>query len=358
MTIRRPILNRSACVAGLVLVAWPALVRADPACFGAADNRRLTFQVLQNAPTSKSSRQRPYAYYPQTGVASMQLQSVVAPLPGTATYYFQWANRANTSLANADGEAIVRKANLQPSFTGKRKQRSAFTSVARADACTLAQTAGVLGWPDRAAGYARAAGIRLVGESAQPDAGSVGPPDTCIAPAGSLAPVKSGGGGSGVLLDYEVQDGRTPAQTTAFLRQWAQLVHDGHRPAILLTNPIDAPTQVYTGVTADNAHTLVETFDLTTILLWSRNPEHDLAASYEKQKAAIAAGGKFDGSRVLIDFELAGTTLEDARFVRRAIVADHLAGVFFWRNGARQGGMCTSDVNARIAAIAFGDGAP
>jgi DNA-binding transcriptional regulator LsrR (DeoR family) len=62
-----------------------------------------------------------------------------------------------------------------------------------------------------------------------------------------------------------------------------------------------------------------------------------------------------DGKRLLIDFELAGTTLDDARFVRQAIIRDGLAGVMFWRNYATQGGPCSAPVNQRIAAIALGE---
>ena len=71
----------------------------------------------------------------------------------------------------------------------------------------------------------------------------------------------------------------------------------------------------------------------------------------------VKAGGPVDTRRLLVDFELAGTTLDDAHFVREAIIRDGLAGVMFWRNYAVQGGSCAAPVNQRIAAIAFGDGA-
>ena len=102
------------------------------------------------------------------------------------------------------------------------------------------------------------------------------------------------------------------------------------------------------------AHAIVAAFDYSTIFLVSGNRQHDLRASYAAQKAVIEAGGAFDGSRLLIDVELAGTTLDDARLTRQLITDEHLAGVLFWRNYAKQGGTCASDVNHKIAAIAFG----
>jgi hypothetical protein len=280
----------------------------------------------------------------------MQLGAVTKTPANFPAYYFQWANRSNARLTNAAGAVVQRKANLQPSFAGKRQQRSAFTSVAHANACTLAQTASVLGLPQQAKTFAAAVSIHLASELQQPDRAPLGPPDTCLLPMGRLPH-----GRSGVLLDYEVQDGRSDRDTTAFLTQWAQLVHSAGRPAMLLLNPMDAPTQAYTGVSKANAHTIVGLFDLTTILLWSQNPQHSVAASYAAQRAMIAAGGPFNGSRILIDFELASTTVADAQFVRRAILADHLAGVYLWRNEAKVGGDCASEVNAKIAAIAFGN---
>lgn len=341
------------CLAGLALLATPFAVKAGQACFVPADNAHLSFQVIQNAPAPDKRTLRQYAHFPLTGVASMQLGSVIKASPGIASYYFQWANRSNAVLTNADGEVIPRKANLQPSLAGKRKQRSMFTSVARANACTLAQTANVLGLSERARDFGAAGAIRLVSETELVDAQPLAPPDVCVIPKGRLPD-----GRSGVLLDYEVQNGRSPDDTTRFLEQWVQLVHGAHRQAILLVNPLDAPTQAYTGVTSANAHKLVNLFDLTTILLWSKNPAHSVAASYQAQKAIVSAGGPFDGSRILIDFELAGTSLDDARFVRHVIEADRLAGVFFWRNGAKQGGDCRSDVNAKIAVIALGHDSP
>ena len=131
-------------------------------------------------------------------------------------------------------------------------------------------------------------------------------------------------------------------------------MHQAGRKAILLINPFDAPTQRYNGINAENANTIVSMFDRTTIFLWSRNNQRDIAASYQVQKAMIEQGGRFDGSRILIDFELAGTTLEDAQLVRKIIDSDKLAGVMFWRNGALQGGSCSSLVNQKIGTIAFG----
>ena len=82
-----------------------------------------------------------------------------------------------------------------------------------------------------------------------------------------------------------------------------------------------------------------------------------LAKKLEGQPVSVLvnnAGGAFDGTRFLIDYELAGTDLDDARLVRRLIVDDHLAGVLLWRNYAQQGGPCGTTTNMKIAMLALG----
>ena len=343
---------RSGIFAGLCMSAVPISALAEQPCFSAADNARLSFEVIQQAPPPQAragqEQAQSYSYYPLTGAASMQLGKLAAAPSGIATYYFQWANRSNAVLTNRAGKVVPRKPNFQPSVAGARQQRTRFSSMERANACTLAQTAAVLGKNKLAGAMARKAQISLVSETQQQDLPPQGPPDICIIPAGKLTSPKAG-----VLLDYEAQDGRSAAQTLTFLQSYAALVRQAGRPVLLLLDPLDAPSQRYNGISADNIHAIVDLFDRTTIMLWSRNAQGNIAASYASQKAMIEKGGAFDGSRLLINFELAGTNAEDATFVRHTILKDRLAGVLFWRNHARQGGNCETDVNRKIAAIAF-----
>jgi hypothetical protein len=318
-------------------------------CFGAADNARLRFEVYQQAPPPPR-KPRAYAYYPLTAAVSSQLNTLGAAPDGIATWYYHWANRASVPLSADGGRTIVRKLNIQPSLTGKRRQRSSFSSIERANACTLAQAASLLGQSARGHTIAQSAGITLTGEAALPETDPATPIDTCLTASGAL-PRKA----SGIVLDYEVQDGRDPATTERFLKAYAELVHAAGRHAILLVNPLDSPgEQKFTGVVAANASRIVALFDRTLLVVWSGNVEHSLADSYAAQMAIVRAGGPVDTRRLLIDFELAGTTIEDARFVHAAIMRDKLGGVLFWRNHARQGGDCNSAVNQRIAAVAWG----
>lgn len=322
---------------------------ADLICFTQAHNDRLKFQVIQQAPPPLPGEPA-YAFYPLTGVTTMQLGALARSEKRYDRYYFQWTNRSNAPLYSPAGRLLPRKANIQPSSLGLRRQRTPFSTVPRADSCTLAQTASVLGLSARARVFARNGGVSLVSETRQADHDGAGPQDVCVVAAGRLP-----ADGTGIVLDYEAQDGRTAQQTIDFLSRFTGLVHDAGRKAVLLVDPLDAPSQRYSGISAENANRIVRMFDLTTIFLWSRNRQGDMAASYAAQKAMIAAGGPFDPRRLIIDFDLAGTTIEDARWVRRTILNDGLAGVMIWRNRAIQGGACSTPENRKLGALLLGE---
>ena len=309
---------------------------------------RLPFRVFQQAPPPQR-RDAGYVHYPLTDAATMQLGKLATAKRGVGLWYFQWGNRSNAPLYNTAGKLVPRKPNFQPASGELRSQRTPFTTVDRANACTLAQTARLLGEDAKGAEIAQKAGLPLVAEREHQDVGSVGPADLCLLAEGRL-PRKA----AGVFLDYEVGDGRTPEQSLEFLRRFAELVHGAGRKAGVMINPLDAPSQVWTGITGPVARELVSQFDYTTIWLWARNAQGSLPASYDRQMELLRQGGKVDGKRVLALFELANTSEADARFVHDAIRRDGLAGAMLWRNRAVQGGPCDSPVNRKTALLVFG----
>jgi hypothetical protein len=352
-SIRRP----AWAAAALALAGFAAPSGAAPrldrneACFAAEAPVSPGLEVYQQAPPPLPRGGGDYAFYPATAFASQSMERIwQARREPYQLYYFQWANRSTEGVINAKGVRIARKANFQPGAGGPRDQRAGFTSTQKADACTLAQTATALGLEASVAdGFARDAGVRLVRLEDGGRSGLAGASDLCVAPPKALPPEAAG-----VLLDYEVQDGRTPDYTLAFLTRYAELVRSAGKRSILLINPFDAPSQVYTGVTAANANRIHRLFDRTTIFVWARNAQRSIPKSLERQMAIIAAGGPVDPKRLIVDFELANTAQEDAAAVRRFIEDRGLAGVIFWRDYAQQGGACDTPVNRKIACIALG----
>jgi hypothetical protein len=339
--------------AGLALGAAAHAQGGGPSsCFSAADNARARIEIYQQAPPPTPGRKARFAFFPATAFASQAMARLAqARHEPFALYYFQWANRSTAGVTNRQGEHIARKANFQPGSAGPRQERADFSSTDKADACTLAQTATALGLaPPIAEQYLGPAGVRAVKLAPDDRAGLAGASDVCILPSQALPPEAAG-----VLLDYEVQDGRTPAYTLAFLQRYAALAHSAQKRAILLINPLDAPSQDYTGVTQANANSIHRLFDRTTIFVWARNAQNSVARSLDKQWEILAAGGPVDPRRLIVNFELANTTTEEAASVRAFVDAHGLAGVMFWRDHAQQGGACDLPVNRKISCIAFGD---
>jgi len=333
-------------------VAWSSVPAQASVCFTSVDNAKLSFAVLQQAPPPTSRADSGYPYYPYTGQVTMQLGRIGSGSNVENQYYAQWANRSDKPILDAPGRAPVdRKANLQPRMQGSRAQRSKFDSIERADLCTLAQSTSVLGLPlEPLARQAQSLGVVLQKASSAPDVGALSPENVCVLPDGVLPPRAAG-----MMLDYEVQDGRTPAQTAQFLAAYADLIHSAGKKVGLLTNPLDAPTQRWTGINQSNAASIAKRYDWSTIFLWSGNRQHDVRASFESQIAVLQAGGGVDSGRLIANFELANTTLDDARVVRELIKRNKLMGVMLWRNGASQGGECAEPVNRRIACVTLGE---
>lgn len=317
---------------GMALCAGPAASETN--CF---DSRRKSdLSIYQNAPPPRDANKGNYPYFPATAFATMNLDAIIGNASPYPVYYWQWGNH---------GPRKVPKANFGPRVSPRSATNLHFSSIETADACTLAQTATVLGLDGAAQRYAREGRVELTATD------PIGPrTDTCLVWDKRLPQ-----GAEGVLLDYEVQDGRSPARSRAFLLEFAKLVHGAGKKAILYTNPLDAPSQRSTGIDASNANELMNAFDRTSIFLWSRNRQGDIARSFESQMAVL---GRPDPAKLLLVFELANTSLRDAAVVRSLASRHRINALFFWRNLAPQGGACDTDVNRKIACLAYAECPP
>ena len=332
-------------IALLLLARTAGPVAAQDACFTAAQNRRLPFEVVQQAPPPRAGEQG-YRYYPLTAATTANLDAMWAARDTQVrSYYFLWANRCNAGGVCRQGT----KGNVVDHSLRSRdpETRAFFSSYLAADSCTLAQAARLLGLaPDRVAGYGARAGIRLVDAGDRALQGAAGPMgDVCVLPNRPLPDTAAG-----IVLDYEVQDGRAPGMAAGFLRDFAAMVRSHGKQSILFTNPLDAPNQARSGLQPGNLGRIAQDFDAVTLLLWGGNRQGNVAASFASQMQAL---GGFDPRRILVGFELARTSLEDAQTVHALIRRNGLRGVMLWRNRAEQGGSCGTPVNRKITCLVF-----
>jgi len=259
----------------------------------------------------------------------MQAQTISASKSTrVAGIYWQWANHGPRA---ADRGA---KGNITP---GAQNVQVRFSSKASANACTMAQTAAAVGkspepFLDR--GHLASTTSPVTQDTL----------DLCILPRQPLPP------STPLLLDYEVADGRTAAETSDFLVDWARFVRAAGHRSILYVNPLDAPSQRLTQMTVSNAPIVAAAFDLVGIFLWSRNVQADIYRSFSAQEAMY----RTSPSKLMIVFELNHTTMEDAKVVHELMKSGRAGSLNFWRNHAVQGGDCATDVNRKIACAAFG----
>lgn len=319
-----PIFLKDYLALGFALGALTRAAGSQATCF--TPHERSPFYIIQQAPPPISDGATSYDFYPLTAAATGQLERIVHSRSSVEKIYWQWANHGPRST---DGGA---KGNITPGSPGVQIR---FSSIAAADACTMAQTEAALGRePQRGASPL----LRLVEGRQTSDT-----LDVCIVPNEPTPP------GSPILLDYEVADGRSPLETAGFLVRWSKLVHAERRKAILYSNALDAPSQKYSNLTPVAAQ-VGNNFDLVHVLISSRNAGVRLEESFNYQIRSYLV----EASKIIVTFELNGTSIEDAKAVNEILRSKKATGVNFWRNYAKEGGSCGTETNQKIACVAFG----
>lgn len=322
-----------------------------PPCFNPQNSNNPSFEVIVNAPPPNKNGDVEWRYRPATAAASMDIHALnVSQEIGLKKYWFLWANRCQGSDrgqpcgVNAKGNIVYPRMLA----TDGNEVRAYFTSVEKANACTMVQ-AGVALATRESSLKTRAtnAGLQVVERSKERQlhvAQRI--VDVCLLPEKRLSAEVTG-----VVLDYEVQDGRSSDQTEQFLIEFAQLIRAAGRQSILYVNPLDAPTQKATGLGVDNIPRIASAFDAIGIMLWHGNKQKNLKASAEAQLRLLKG---LNRDKIVLVYEINGTSLGDAQFVHELMLREKYSAVMLWRNSAEVGGSCSSEVNRKLACLVFG----
>jgi hypothetical protein len=349
--------------------------------FTEADNANLAgLRVFQqNTPPVDNTDNEDFKFFPGTDYAAAT--NVTTTWTGGNVWRFLWANRYNYADGTA-GTPHNSRPNPLPHptvFIGTRQCRSAFTTAVLADAATRAQVRHVLGMDaaDVEAVWTAAGGVvgDLIDEAdfrASPatycdtefsHAGSVFMVmvDKVVLPTNTLLDGPNPSLNAGIALDYEVQDGRIAAQTTALLDAIATDVHAESKELFLYTNPLSGSSAPYNGLDDTNLPDILADVDYMGVLLWSGADEGNIPDSWDAQIDLL--GGTLttaEWAKIVPIFELGvspGTTIEDAEWLRAKLTEvgdDHPSAVWFWRNGAQYGGGIDRLTNQKIETICFG----
>lgn len=335
---------------------------AAPQTAGASTSPlRPPFKIFASVPPPVSDSDTRYADYYLTDAFTVQALKLTATSSSATIgkYYFLWANRCALNGAaqspSYDGCPSVTKKSRTGNFLFYPSHRTeegtnTFSSLRRADNCTLAQAAYMLGMKPSAISAQWGAGLTIVWDPANAPGGMFS--DTCVMPQTQAPTI------DGIIIDYEVQDDRTPAQTTDFLTRFSNLLHSFGKKAVLYSNSLGAMGSKTSGIDSTNAYTLSQQFDLMSILLWSGNTysgSGNILASFNDQLAVIrgSANNPVDFKKIAITFELGKTTLSDATTVRSLALTKNIPAIILWRNGAVVS--ATSSAGVQIKCMALGD---
>ena len=327
-------------------------------------------------PRSATEDAATYSYFPATDYAAYNSEVLTATTDTDRGQLFVWANCSNRR-PRLPPNALFPKVFLGSGVEG----RIEYTTVSRADAATEAEIAYSMCLPAHGAsgsGYmdiANAAGIpdgHVLGQSiyaANPPLYFNSPPsngnphfrvayDMVWLPLKRLCDAASPSMASGFMLDWEVQDGRKPDESSATLTRIAQMIHGQRAPndrpyeAILYNNPLDGAASK-SGIDESNAGRLANIWDLFGLLVWPEFKSSNMAAELDAQAAIVGSSPPYSRLFVTVGIGPPGGELSNAqaRAINAWIVAHHIPLVHFWRDGGLPGGPASSHYNQVIGLV-------
>ena len=285
-----------------------------------------------------------YIYNPVTDSVTQRLDDMQLSAGDSDSWFFIWGNRA---LTDVSFPATVGNVTTYPqSFIEGTQVKAFFTSYVKADAATRIILAYVLDYPDTFINnIANNHGLTL---AYRPDHeqyiidGSY--TDVVVMPTHRLPEHARG-----VMIDYERADGADACRTVNILTTLKSLAEKKGKELFVLINGLDAPSTQFTGI-IDDFSSIASLTDGITLHLWSGNPIGTVAESFEHQiDIALQGCVKYlDTSKVIVFFEMNGTTVQDAVDVRSLSEEYGIDQLFIWRNflGPGQG-----DFDAKLSAL-------
>jgi hypothetical protein len=372
---------------------------AQSLCFQRDDNRRMSYDVFQiSFPPKFSPQAGDYAddspVYPASDYATISMKSLKEMSPASKSgfsfrkHYLLWANRCihiegTTPSEEACRNTVRTKGNGYPEMLRgdlKDQLRTAYSTYAKADACTLISASKVLGEPQAVLeAAAKADGLELVtaGASERERLKAVARSvtakngestnylvDVCVVESNVLASDTAG-----IVLDYEVWDSRTPVEAISLMTRLRDLVHKHGKTFIVTTNPIPRPPN---GISGESARAILDLADgfATTIASGAspgnpstyarqRDRQRSVVEDYRLQLAELTDRGKHPLSakqraKLIWNISLFDTQLDEARELHDEFKRQGYRGVMIFRNFVRQGGACSRTENQVTSCLTLG----
>jgi hypothetical protein len=339
---------------------------ASSSCYSFANSMPLDMEVMRQAiPPEYESGTTNFpdqnGTYPVTIYTAQNTPNLTRAVGKTAPngthikgYAFLWANRCigikggpcpKKKSNPINSPAITKNVTVKGKTTAK-EVRLAFTSVAKANACTIARAAYILGYSaDFAEDIAvnnkiklySANAIQEVAKTAKLYTASSGEKhytlaDICVLP-------ETQTNVDGIVLDYEVHDNRAPVSTTNLIGRIGEMAREKGKGLIIYTNSIDK-AGVANGLTRANLKQVIA--DSTGFTFVALNTT-DYSRSMNIIKQSYLVQSTIPYSKLFPTLSLRTTTLADANRFNQIIRNNNLFGASFWRDGATLDEQCTSN---------------
>lgn len=311
------------------------------------------FAVFRNAYIPQSDTAA-YPYFPATAYLAgerSQAQFATSAASGDK-YFFQWVNRCNDGPEGGPCDSR-NKGNLPELTVNQKDYRFFFTTVAKANSCTVAQLNQVLGLSNL--GFFDGKGLRpYAGGPIAPFLTNGRFVDVCFLYAEPTLAAHV----DGVALDYEPQDRRPAAVTKAILTRLAATIHAKGKKALLWTNRITSAGAVKNGIDASNANALVEAFDAVPLFADDTIAASNLRAELRRQQSLYAIEARHRAKLYVLTGLGTGAgaiSFPALAAVRAHVIAERLAGVAVWNDGADFDG-CQSLGVKQVKCLVYGHG--
>ena len=366
-------------------------------CFKVSDNKALKIEIFQQAPPPPYKENRKdypesTAFYPVTTYASGNAVSLSKAKEKSASgfqfgkQYFLWGNRCIfmkglTPNPSACRNMKVLKGNYYTNITEHSdgsQLRPAFSTYEKANQCTLMQAERMLG-KSRKELETKATGLLLWEYTDQASLASLAKTavlyngskrnyliDVCILESTPMA-----SDGTGIFIDWEVQDHRTAPETFSFFQQLKAITLASGKELNIFTNDLTTGGPK-NGLDETNIRKIIDLVSGFAPVIWSGatagKQESELKsfsrrwsfiANLEKQMNLITNNGKQPlpvemKKKLILATSIFDMNLEEAKALHTEVVNNKYRGFVFWRNFAKLGGPCARPENRLISCLAFG----
>jgi len=315
----------------------------------------LPFDVFRQAALPLNDLVRSSAF-PASGFMTGESNLDKFPLSKTSAkkYFFLWANRCQGG-PKGDLCGHNQKGNLPSLRIGKVDHRFFFSSVVKANACTIAQSLQLVGQEDAARKVLTNNRVKMIRKGhSQPESlmskkGRF--VDVCyLYFENALSPFLDG-----VVIDYEVSDGRSPEQTSAVLSRVIDVFRNHELKVGLWTNSLIVKTAERNGISAANGRHLLNMFNFVSVLVYEANSVSSIPQILSDQEKVYGISKASERKKILLTVGLGKSTGDQLRITRAEALKRGYKGIGVWNNFA-DFTKCSSRGFRQVQCLVYGKG--